>query len=217
MASCLLVFSISARVPAMAALARLSAASASSTASDACCVFSGSLACCAARSCSFAPRSTFSYCASDCCWISSLSLSRVIRAVRPETLVSTSLMPAVASLKRLSATEICFPKLVMAALPDSMVRPAASQLVWARRSALSQAVISEAVCLTAARAPFSFVWAEEKASAAFCVDFFSATCWPSSFLTSAVCWRYSSLTRSRLLLAAMVAESVSPSASLYWR
>lgn len=58
----LIGFSISTRVAATAALARFSAASASITASEACRTFSGSLACWAAVSCSFAPRSAFSYC-----------------------------------------------------------------------------------------------------------------------------------------------------------
>ena len=43
-----LVSSISARVALTAAFARFNAASASRTASEACCIFSGSLACCAA-------------------------------------------------------------------------------------------------------------------------------------------------------------------------
>ena len=82
-------------------------------------------------------------------------------------------------------------------------------------SALLHDSMSACVCFTAARALLSFVCALVKASAAFCVLFCRETCWPVSFLTSAVCWRYSSLTRSRLLLAAMVAESASPSALRY--
>ena len=92
--------------------------------------------------------------------------------------------------------------------------PADVQQDCAVRSCWLVLRIAASVSLTAACARFSCVCAVDTASAAFCVLRFRASFCPESFRTSWEAAAYSCWAASIFALAAMVAESVSPSVFL---
>ena len=173
-------------------------------------IFSGSLAACAATSCSRAACSFSAYWAAVRCPRTSFSFSMASFADRAPALVSTSLMPAEASLNRLWASCICLPREVTAASTAFILSPAACQLVWDRRRASLHPRMARSVSRTDACALFRCVCCVETASAAFWVALRSASCCPASCLTSLHAASYSCCAASMFALAAMVAESLSP-------
>ena len=206
----LLQSSISERVSLTAAFASFSAAFALSTASVACLIFSGSFACFAASSCSFAPFRAVSYCATAFCCRSSFSFRSTSFALKPSADLSNSLIPAAANLNRLSAVLICLPIDTRVDSAVLMEAPAASHCVCASCKACAVASSSDCVRFSAVCASFSLTVAVDTASAAFCVALTSAACCPSSFATSAEVSTYSRFAASRFAPAAMVAEFASP-------
>ena len=101
-------------------------------------------------------------------------------------------------------------------LPNAASESPAFVHADSRRARRSVALlICASVCLSAPCALLRFVRAFVTASALFCSALALAASWPSSFLTSAEDCAYSSDSASRLALAAMVAESDSPSVRAY--